>query len=59
MKPLFNALMGRPIKTIVNTQLNSIWNANPVFYLMNLFTAFLFTICKKFAAGKPQATAEK
>jgi|KBSSwiS6_1023812.scaffolds.fasta_scaffold00788_3 hypothetical protein len=59
MKTLFNTVMGRPIRTVVNTQLNSTWNANPVFYLMILFTAFVFTACKKIVADKPQATAEK
>lgn len=49
MKKLFTAAMDRPIKAVVNTQLNSTWNANPFLYLALLCTAFLLTTCKKIA----------
>jgi hypothetical protein len=45
MKNLFNAT-DRPIKTFMNAQ--------PLLYMGILFTAFLFTACKKYEANKPQ-----
>jgi hypothetical protein len=52
MKNLFSAT-DRPIKTFMNAQVNySKWSAQPVLYMIILFTAFLFTACKKYEAGK-------
>lgn len=54
MKKLFSAA-DNPIKTFMNAQVNySKWSAQPVLYMMILFTAFLFTACKKYEANNPQ-----
>ena len=47
MKNLFNAT-DRPIKTFMNAQ------GTPLLYMGILFTAFVFTACKKYEANKPQ-----
>ena len=60
MKKMFNKAIDRPIKTFMNTQVNrSTWNAYPFFCLVILFTAFLFTACKKYATDKPQPKSEE
>ena len=54
MKNLFSAT-DRPIKVFMNAEVNySKWSAQPIFYMAILFTAFLFTACKKYEANKPQ-----
>jgi len=54
MKNLFSAT-DRPIKTFMNAQVKySKWSAQPILYMVILFTAFLFTACKKYEANKPQ-----
>jgi hypothetical protein len=55
MKNLFTAT-DRPIKNFMNSQVNySRWYTLPILYMVILFTTFLFTSCKKYEAGKPQA----
>ena len=52
MKNLFSAT-DRPIKTFMNAQINySKWSAQPILYMLILFTVFLFTACKKYEANK-------
>jgi hypothetical protein len=54
MKNLFSAT-DRPIKTFMNAQVKySRWSAQPILYMMILFTAFLFSACKKYEANKPK-----
>jgi len=60
MKPFFNGAPDRPIETFMNTQVSrNAWNAQPFFYMAILFTAFLFTGCKKYAADKPKTNNEE
>jgi len=56
MKTLLSAT-GRPIKPFMNAQVKySRWSAQPTLYIMILFTAFLFSACKKYEANKPNDT---
>ena len=58
MKNLFSTT-GRPVKTFMNAQINySKWSAPTVLYIAILFTAFLFTACKKYEAAKPPTNSE-
>jgi len=60
MKNLFNRATDRPIKTFINTQVSrKVWNAQASFYMAILFTTFVFTGCKKYAADKPQVNNEE
>src|SRR5215204_485885 len=60
MKNLFNRATDRPIKTLMNTTTNqSTWNAQQFFYLMILFSAFLFSACKKYDTDKQRTNSEE
>jgi hypothetical protein len=52
MKNLFSAT-DRPVKTFTDVEANySKWSAQPILYMIILFTVFLFTACKKYDANK-------
>jgi hypothetical protein len=60
MKNLTNEAPDRSIKTFINKQINrNTWNAQSFLYLPVLFTALLFTACKKYEADKSQVNNEE
>lgn len=60
MRNLFNRIQDRPIKSFMNTQVSrNTWSARSSFCLAILFTALLFTACKKYEADKQQANNEE